>query len=256
MTKEALIEEMAKAVNQLPGNAYEFTQPIQMRFNELLAGVRGDIAVKIFGDEFEPMLRAANDVAAVCVACAAPPTSRSSRSAACRYWRSRSTRPRSRGAGLSVSAVQDVIGAAVGGQEAGVIFEGDRSFEIIVRLPESVRADLEALEQSAGGAAEGDAEAPVQSVPLNRVAKFSFAEGPNQISRENGKRRIVVTANVRGRDSALSWRRRSSASRAMCRLPAGYWITWGGQSENLAAAAPAPCHRGAGLLRHDLPAAA
>jgi cobalt-zinc-cadmium resistance protein CzcA len=138
--------------------------------------------------------------------------------------------------GLSVSAVQDVIGAAVGGQEAGVIFEGDRSFEIIVRLPESVRADLEALSNLPVALPKETPNTPVQSVPLNRVAKFSFAEGPNQISRENGKRRVVVTANVRGRDlGSVVVEAQQRVARSV-KLPAGYWITWGGQSENLAAA--------------------
>ncbi len=138
--------------------------------------------------------------------------------------------------GLSVSAVQDVIGAAVGGQEAGVIFEGDRSFEIIVRLPESVRADLEALSNLPVALPKATPNAPVQTVALNRVAKFSFAEGPNQISRENGKRRIVVTANVRGRDLGSVVEEAQQRVARNVKLPAGYWITWGGQSENLAAA--------------------
>jgi heavy metal efflux system protein len=236
LTKDALMEDMSKAVNRLPGNAYEFTQPIQMRFNELLAGARGDIAVKIFGDEFEPMLRAANNVAA---------SLRGVRGAADVKVEQAGGLPAleikvDKGAiarrGLSVSAVQDVIGAAVGGQEAGVIFEGDRSFEIIVRLPESVRADLEALSNLPVALPKATPNAPVRSVALNRVAKFSFAEGPNQISRENGKRRVVVTANVRGRDLGSVVEEAQQCVARNVKLPAGYWITWGGQSENLAAA--------------------
>ncbi len=236
MTKDALIEEISKAVNLLPGNAYEFTQPIQMRFNELLAGVRGDIAVKIFGDEFEPMLRAANDVAASLRGVRGAADVKVEQAGGLPVLEIKADKAAIARHGLSVSAVQDVIGAAVGGQEAGVIFEGDRSFEIIVRLPESVRADLEALSNLPVALPKPTPNAAVQSVPLNRVAKFTFAEGPNQISRENGKRRVVVTANVRGRDlgSVVEEAQQRVAQRV--RLPAGYWITWGGQSENLAAA--------------------
>jgi len=143
--KEALIEEISRAVNLLPGNVYEFTQPIQMRFNELLAGVRGDIAVKIFGDEFEPMLRAANDAAAILRSVRGAADVKVEQIAGLPVLEIKVDKAAIARRGLSVSAVHDVIGAAVGGQEAGVIFEGDRSFEIIVRLPESVRADLEAL---------------------------------------------------------------------------------------------------------------
>jgi heavy metal efflux system protein len=236
MTKEALIEEISKAVSRLPGNAYEFTQPIQMRFNELLAGVRGDIAVKIFGDEFEPMLRAANDVAANLRAVRGAEDIKIEQAGGLPVLEIKVDKSAIARRGLSVSAVHDVIGAAVGGQEAGVIFEGDRSFEIIVRLPESVRADLEALSNLPVALPKATPNAPVQSLPLNRLAKFSFAEGPNQISRENGKRRVVVTANVRGRDLGSVVDEAQQRIARNVRLPAGYWITWGGQSENLAAA--------------------
>jgi cobalt-zinc-cadmium resistance protein CzcA len=236
LTKEALIDEISKAVNRLPGNAYEFTQPIQMRFNELLAGVRGDVAVKIFGDEFEPMLKAANDVAASLRGVRGAVDVKVEQAAGLPVLEIKVDKSAIARRGLSVSAVQDVIGAAVGGQEAGVIFEGDRSFDIVVRLPDSVRADLEALSNLPVALPKATPNAPVQSLPLNRVAKFSFAEGPNQISRENGKRRIVVTANVRGRDLGSVVEEAQQRVAQKVRLPAGYWITWGGQSENLAAA--------------------
>jgi cobalt-zinc-cadmium resistance protein CzcA len=236
MTKDGLIEEIAKAVNLLPGNAYEFTQPIQMRFNELLAGARGDIAVKVFGDEFEPMLRAANNVAANLRAVRGAVDVKVEQAGGLPVLEIKVDKAAIARRGLSVSAVHDVIGAAVGGQEAGVIFEGDRSFEIVVRLPESVRADLEALSNLPVALPKATPTSAVQSLPLNRVAKFTFAEGPNQISRENGKRRVVVTANVRGRDLGSVVEEAQQRVARNVRLPAGYWITWGGQSENLAAA--------------------
>lgn len=236
VSKDMLIEAITKAVNRLPGNVYEFTQPIQMRFNELLAGVRGDIAVKVFGDEFGPMLKTANEIAAELRAVRGATDVKIEQAGGLPVLEIKVDKSAIARRGLSVSAVQDVIGAAVGGQEAGVVFEGDRSFEIVVRLPESVRSDLEALGNLPVALPRAAPNAPVQSLALNRVATFSFAEGPNQISRENGKRRVVITANVRGRDlGSVVEEVQTRVARAV-RPPPGYWITWGGQSENLAAA--------------------
>jgi cobalt-zinc-cadmium resistance protein CzcA len=236
MTKDMLIEEIAKAVNLLPGNVYEFTQPIQMRFNELLAGVRGDIAVKVFGDEFEPMLNAASEIAASLRAVSGAVDVKVEQTAGLPVLEIKVDKAAIARRGLSVSAVQDVIGAAIGGQEAGVVFEGDRSFDIIVRLPENVRSDLEALGNLPVALPRATPTSPVQSLALNRVARFSFTEGPNQISRENGKRRIVVTANVRGRDLGSVVKEARLRIAQTVRLPPGYWMDWGGQLENLDAA--------------------
>ncbi|QOZ26495.1 efflux RND transporter permease subunit [Bradyrhizobium sp. CCBAU 51753] len=236
MTKERLIEDIAKAVRRLPGNVYEFTQPIQMRFNELLAGVRGDIAVKVFGDEFEPMQKAANQIAAVLRSVRGATDVKVEQAGGLPVLEIKVDKAAIARRGLSVSAVQDVIGAAVGGQDAGVVYEGDRSFDIVVRLPESVRSDLEALSNLPVALPKATPSSPVQSLPLNRVAQFSFTEGPNQISRENGKRRIVVTANVRGRDLGSVVEEAQAKVAQGVKLPPGYWMTWGGQSENLAAA--------------------
>jgi cobalt-zinc-cadmium resistance protein CzcA len=236
LTKEMLVETIAKAVNRLPGNVYEFTQPIQMRFNELLAGVRGDIAVKVFGDEFEPMQKAASEIAAALRKVRGAADVKVEQTSGLPVLEIKVDKSAIARRGLSVSAVQDVIGAAVGGQEAGVIYEGDRSFDIVVRLPETVRSDLEALGNLPVALPRATPNSPVQSLALNRVARFSLTEGPNQISRENGKRRIVITANVRGRDlGSVVEEAQTHVARAV-RLPPGTWLTWGGQSENLAAA--------------------
>ncbi|WP_076858156.1 efflux RND transporter permease subunit [Bradyrhizobium mercantei] len=236
LTKEQLIEDISKAVGRLPGNVYEFTQPIQMRFNELLAGVRGDIAVKVFGDEFEPMQKAANQIAAALRSVRGATDVKVEQASGLPVLEIKVDKAAIARRGLSVSAVQDVIGAAVGGQDAGVVYEGDRSFDIVVRLPESVRSDLEALSNLPVALPKATPSSPVQSLPLNRVAQFSFTEGPNQISRENGKRRIVVTANVRGRDLGSVVEEAQAKVAQSVALPPGYWMTWGGQSENLAAA--------------------
>jgi len=236
LTKERLIEDIAKAVGRLPGNVYEFTRPIQMRFNELLAGVRGDIAVKVFGDEFAPMLKAANQVAAALRAVPGATDVKVEQAGGLPVLEIKVDKAAIARRGLSVSAVHDVIGAAVGGQDAGVVYEGDRSFDIVVRLPESVRSDLEALSNLPVALPQAAPNAPVQSLPLNRLAQFSFTEGPNQISRENGKRRIVVTANVRGRDLGSVVEDARAKVAQSVKLPPGSWMSWGGQSENLAAA--------------------
>src|SRR5262249_18607944 len=236
VTKDALIEEIETAVNRLPGNVYEGTQPIQMRFNELRAGVRSDIAVKIFGDEFEPMLKAARGVAAALRSVPGAVDVKIEQTGGLPVLEIKVDKAAIARRGLSVSAVHDVIGAAIGGQEAGAVFEGDRRFDIIVRLPETVRSDLEALGNLPVALPRATPNAPVQSLALNRVARFSFVEGPNQISRENGKRRVVVTANVRGRDLGSVVENAQRVVGETVRLPPGYWISWGGQLENLVAA--------------------
>ncbi|MBL8571738.1 MAG: CusA/CzcA family heavy metal efflux RND transporter [Phreatobacter sp.] len=234
LTKAKLIERIQAEVEKLVGNNYEFTQPIQMRFNELLAGVRGDLAVKVFGDDFEPMLRAANQIAAALRSTRGAQDVKVEQVGGLPSLEININRAEIARLGLSVQAVQDVIGAAVGGREAGVIFEGDRRFPIVVRLPESVREDIEHLRHlPLPIAAEGARGAA--SIPLEQVASLAFVEGPNQISRENGKRRVVVTANVRGRDIA-SVVEEAQVKVQRVALPSGYYVTWGGQFENLAAA--------------------
>jgi cobalt-zinc-cadmium resistance protein CzcA len=254
LPKAALVGRVEQAVGTLPGNAYEFTQPIQMRFNELIAGVRSDVAVKVYGDDFGQMRRTAQEIARVLqdVPGAADVKTEQTeglplmdididRAAIARY-------------GLSVADVQDVIAAAVGGREAGQVFEGDRRFDLVVRLPESLRENVAALENlpvplphddredrktqlaTAGSAKLGvEADRP-GFVPLGAVARIAITEGPNQISRENGKRRVVVQANVRGRDIGSFVNEARVRIAAGAKLPAGSWLDWGGQFENLIAA--------------------
>ena len=207
-----------------------------MRFNELLAGVRGDIAVKVFGDEFEPMLHAANQIAAALRSTQGATDVKVEQINGLPTLDIAINRREIARLGLSVTAIQSVIGAAIGGQEAGMVFEGDRRFEIVVKLPEVRRADLEVLRNLPVTLPPLSPGAMVQTVPLSRVADFHFVEGPNQISREQGKRRVVVTANVRGRDMASVVDEAKSKIDQSVKLPPGYWMTWGGQYENLASA--------------------
>jgi cobalt-zinc-cadmium resistance protein CzcA len=234
LTKEALLEQIEAVARELPGNNYEFTQPIQMRFNELLAGVRGDVAVKMFGDDFEPLLRTANQVAAIMRATKGATDVKIEQASGLSVLEINVDKAAIARRGLSLAAVQDVIGAAIGGRDAGVVFEGDRHYEIVVRLPDAIRNDIDALKNlpvslpSTGNTS--------LTVPLGQLTTFTLSEGPNQISRENGKRRVVVTANVRERDIASVVNEARSKIDAEVKLLPGYWLTWGGQFENLTAA--------------------
>jgi cobalt-zinc-cadmium resistance protein CzcA len=234
LAKDALLEQIEAAARELPGNNYELTQPIQMRFNELLAGVRGDVAVKVFGDDFEPLLKAANQIAAIMRATKGAVDVKVEQARGLSVLEIDVDKAAIARRGLSLAAVQDVIGTAIGGRDAGVVFQGDRHFEIVVRLPDVVRNDLDALKNLPVSLPLAGA-AP-QSVPLGQLASFTVSEGPNQISRENGKRRVVVTANVRDRDIASVVNEARSKIDAQVKLPPGYWLTWGGQFENLTAA--------------------
>jgi cobalt-zinc-cadmium resistance protein CzcA len=236
LPKDELVAQIERAVKMLPGNAYEFTQPIQMRFNELLAGVRGDIAVKVFGDEFDPLLQAANQIAGVLRGVAGAADVRVEQVAGLPVLEIAPDKAEIARRGLSLFTVQEVIGAAIGGREAGAVYEGDRHFEIVVRLGEAVRGDIDALKNLPVPLPHNAAGQAAGSIPLSQVARFRLIEGPNQISRENGKRRVVVTANVRGRDIASVVADAQARIKERVSLPPGYWLTWGGQFENLAAA--------------------
>jgi len=248
-SKADLAAAIEKRVTDVPGNNYEFTQPIQMRFNELISGVRSDLGVKIFGDDLDTLLRIAGQVQAVVqtipgaadvkteqVSGLPVMTVNLNRAALSRY-------------GISVADVQALVEIAVGGKTTGQVFEGDRRFDLVVRLPEHLRVDVDAIRSipiplpaaepqtnAVRAVLNPSPLAQVRYVPLSAVANISIAPGPNQISREDGKRRIVVTANVRGRDlgSFVADTQRAVAEKVQ--LPAGYWIGWGGQFEQLVSA--------------------
>ncbi len=234
--------------SELPGNTYEFTQPIQMRFNELIAGVRGDVAVKVFGDDFEPMLRRRQpDRRRSCARPRARPTSRSSRPTACRCSRSTIDKAEIARRGLSLAAVQDVIGAAIGGREAGVVFEGDRRFADRRPPAGSIRDDLDALKNLPVPLPPTGNGAPTVPLRPGRGVRRQRRPEPDQPRERQAPRR--GHANVRGRDIGSVVAEAQAKIDAQVKLPAGYWTEWGGQFENLAAARAAPGDRRAGLLR-------
>ena len=230
LSKEALVEQLEKRLSTLPGNAYEITQPIQMRFNELIAGVRGDIAIKVFGDDFGEMNATANRIAGILRATRGAADVRVEQTEGLPMLDIRPNRTAMSRVGVTAGDVQDTVAAAIGGRQAGVIFEGDRRFPVVIRMAESARSDLTAVAQVPVPTAGGG------FVPLSTVADIAVVDGPNQISRENGKRRVVVQANVRDRDVAGVVADARAAIDAKVKLPPGTYLEWGGQFENLASA--------------------
>ena len=235
-TKEDLVAAIETAVGKLPGNNYEFTQPIQMRFNELISGVRSDVAVKVFGDDLETMNGTAAQIAQVLGGIAGAADVKVEQTTGLPMLSVRIERDKAARLGLNVSDVQEVIGNAIGGGEAGAVFEGDRRFPIVVRLAEELRADVEALKRLPLRLPATDASHAPAFIQLGEVATFDMTPGPNQLSREDGKRRVVVTANVRGRDIG-SFVAEARQKLAQVEVPSGYWTTWGGTFEQLESAA-------------------
>ena len=236
-TRDELLAAIKAEVEKMPGQNYEFSQPIQLRFNELISGVRSDVAVKVFGDDMEVMDGAAQKIAAVLKGIPGSTEVNIEQTSGLPMLSVQIDREKTARYGLNVQDVQDTLATAVGGKEGGTMFEGDRRFDIIVRVPESVRTDLEAIKRlpvPLPGSADG--KGARRFIPLSEVADLSLAPGPNQVSRENGKRRVVVSANVRGRDIGTFVAEAEAAIQQQVKLPTGYWMVWGGQFENLQSA--------------------
>lgn len=249
--KETLIAEIQAAVAEIPGNNYEFTQPIEMRFNELISGVRADVAIKVFGDDLDTLVEVAEQIEAVTrqVDGAADVKTEQAtglplltvvpdRAALARY-------------GLNPSVLQETVATAIGGKVATELYEGDRRFDIVIRLPQGIRQDPAALADlpiplDATAVESTDIDetsrdpgwraATPQTVPLREVARIESLLGPNQINRENGKRRVVVTANVRDRDLGSFVADLQLRIGQQVDIPEGYWIDYGGTFEQLISA--------------------
>ena len=233
-SKADVIERVEAKANSQVGQGFEISQPIQLRFNELIGGVRGDVAIKLYGDDLERLSATANQIAAALNATPGAADVRAEQTAGSPTLDVRFDRAAIARFGLTVEEVADTVAAAMAGRESGLVFEGDRRFDVVVRVPHEARADLDALAATPVMLPE-DGSGHRASIPLGAVAQFRFSEGLNQISRENGSRRVVIQANVRGRDVG------SFVADAMPRveavpLPAGAHIEWGGQFQNLQAA--------------------
>lgn len=249
-SKDELVEELSAIIAAVPGNNYEITQPIQMRFNELISGVRSDVAVKVFGDNMDVLVATAEEIGEVLEKVPGANDVKVEPVTGLPMLSITPNREAIARLGLNVADVQKVIEIAVGGVSAGDMFEGDRRFDIVVRLPEDLRIDIEQLKripvplpkESAVMLASNSVELPdvapsADYVSLGNVADFNIAPGPNQVSRESGKRRVVVTANVRGRDIGSFVQEAQAAIQSNVKIPAGYWIAWGGTFEQLLSAA-------------------
>ena len=233
-SKDDILKRIEARMKPLIGNRTEIQQPIQMRFNELIAGVRADVAIKLYGDDLDQMSQQAQRIAAVVRKIpgagdvSAEQTSGAptfdvqiDRLAVARY-------------GLSVEEVANTVAAALGGREAGLLFEGDRRFSVVVRLPDAQRDDLETLGSIPVMLPTPEGQV-ARSIPLREVARFSFTSGLNQISRENGKRMVIVQINVRGRDLG-GFVTEAQQKVGELQLPAGMYTDWGGTFESLQSA--------------------
>ena len=244
-TKAELITAMEETIRKVPGNNYEFTQPIQMRFNELLSGVRSDVAIKVFGDDLDTLLSVGEQIEKILETVPGAADVRIEQITGLPVLSIQMDRSKMARYGLNGADVQDAIVIAVGGRNAGMIFEGDRRFELQVRLPEQQRSDIETLKRlpirlpaaNMGGGMNVPVTGPTAYVALGEVATLQITQGPNQVSRENGKRRVVVTANVRGRDIGSFVKEAETLIAKKVDIPSGYWTTWGGQFEQLILAA-------------------
>lgn len=236
-TQAELLQAIQEEAARIPGNNYEFSQPIQLRFNELISGVRSDVAVKIFGDDNEVLNRSAAEVAQVLQAIPGASEVKIEQTTGLPVLTVNIDRARAARYGLNLADVQDTLGIAIGGREAGTFFQGDRRFDIVVRLPETVRESIPALRKLPIGLPRSEGQTQTAYIPLSEVATFDLAPGPNQISREDGKRRIVVSANVRGRDLGSFVADAEAALAEKIKVPAGYWTAWGGTFEQLQSAA-------------------
>ena len=247
-TQEELASEIEEFLETIPGQNFEISQPIELRFNELISGVRSDLAVKIFGDDLDLLLQSGNEIAEVLTGIQGASDVKVEQVSGLSVLTIDIDREKIARYGLNVSDVQEVVSIAFGGEEAGTLYQGDRRFPIIVRLPEEIRGKVDLVGQTPIPLPDGAESnipmdemmpgmgAEIRYIPLEAVADIQIAEGPNQISRENAKRRIVVQANIRGRDMGSFVAEAQKKLDAQVTLPEGYYITWGGQFENLAKA--------------------
>lgn len=235
-SKSELVEELDAAAKNIPGSNYEFTQPIQMRFNELISGVRSDVAIKIFGDDMKTLLATAESLSHVLEQISGAADVKVEQVTGLPLLTVEINRQMLARYGLRLNDVQDAVVIAMGGKKGGEVFEGDKRFDLVVRLPENLRNHPDVLRRILVPlpiAADGMRH----FIPLSEIASMIQSEGPNQISRENGKRRIVVSANVRDRDLGSFVNEAKKVIDKNVKVPSGYWINWGGQFEQMQSAA-------------------
>lgn len=229
-SKATLVAELEATVERIPGSKYEFIQPIQMRFNELIAGVRSEVAIKIYGDDLDTLVSIGSQVETLLLSVAGNADVQAEQVTGLPMLTVTPDRASLARYGLNVADVQSVLSIAVGGRTAGKIFEGDRRFDVVVRLQDDRRQNIDAIRRLPIMLADGS------GLPLYEVADIRIVIAPNQISRENGKRRIVVTSNVRGRDLGSFIAEVRSRLAQTVDIPPGYWVEYGGTFEQLQSA--------------------
>ncbi|AZE70974.1 Cobalt-zinc-cadmium resistance protein CzcA [Pseudomonas synxantha] len=234
-SREAIIADIQRASAIVPGSAYELSQPIQLRFNELISGVRSDVAVKVFGDDMAVLNTTAAEIAETLQTLNGASEVKVEQTSGLPVLTINIDRDKAARFGLNVGDVQDTIAVAVGGRQAGTLYEGDRRFDMVVRLSDALRTDIEGLSRLLipVPALAGNTSGQLGFIALSQVASLDLVLGPNQISRENGKRLVIVSANVRGRDIGSFVEEAEAALMAQVKVPVGYWTTWGGQFEQL-----------------------
>jgi heavy metal efflux system protein len=234
LSKNALILQIQAAVAKVPGNNYEFTQPIQMRFNELISGVRSDVAVKVFGDDLENMTEIAEKIAEVLEKTAGSADVKVEQTTGLPILTVNIDREKIARFGVSIENIQTDVSIAMNGAHAGAVYDGDRRFDIVVRLDETQRLDTTMLERLP---IKLNVNNTYNYMRLNELASLDVAQGANQFSRANGKRNVVVTANVRERDIGSFVAEAQAGIAESVKIPAGNWLEWGGTFKQLQSAA-------------------
>ncbi|WP_445380701.1 CusA/CzcA family heavy metal efflux RND transporter [Pseudomonas syringae] len=236
-SRETLIADLQKAAASVPGSNYELSQPIQLRFNELVSGVRSDVAVKVFGDDMNVLNQTAAKIAATLQKVPGASEVKVEQTTGLPVLTINIDRDKAARYGLNVADVQDAIAIALGGRQAGTLYEGDRRFDMVVRLSEQLRTDVDGLSSLLIPVPASAGNQQISFIALSQVASLDLVLGPNQISRENGKRVVIVSANVRGRDLGSFVEEAGTTIDNGVQIPAGYWTSWGGQFEQLQSAA-------------------
>ncbi|TMO27101.1 CusA/CzcA family heavy metal efflux RND transporter [Pseudoalteromonas sp. S4741] len=235
LSKDALVQQIRHRVNEVPGNNYEFTQPIEMRFNELIAGVRADVALRIYGDDLAILKQFGEKATGLMRNITGATDVRLEQMEGLPTLSVTPMRDHMALLGLTVNDIQQTLAAAVGGVQTGLIYEGDKRFSLLVRLDKRWSDDVSVLARLPI-ALPKSSNLELAFVPLGEVATISIEKGPNQINRESGKRNVVVTANVTGRDLASFVRDAQATMNAQLNLPSGYWLEYGGTFEQLQSA--------------------
>lgn len=227
-TKEELVEKMAAALEEkVPGAAFSFSQPIELRVAELISGVRSDVAIKLYGDDLDALADNANRIAAVVAQVPGAKDVKVEATEGLPQLQIKPDRAAIARYGINVEDVNNLVESVVAGQPAGVVYEGEQRFNLVVRLAQNQSKDLETIKNLLVPAAHG------ARIPLAQLAEVKLVEGPAQISREDTRRRISVELNVRGRDVAGFVQEAQSRLAREVKLPAGYYLKWGGTFENL-----------------------